>query len=90
MGTVHKLHDTSIPGTGMELLEIVKFTNGTGVIMYVLCQETVSKQITGYFGVADPNKKDFINGFNVAKFGSKLSKRDADYHFGVQENYKYP
>lgn len=89
MGEVVKMFDTAVPGTGLELIQNASHSNATGTIMFVLCLESGSGMTAGFVGVADPNKNDFQNGINIAKFGSKLSKRDADYHFGTQDRYKY-
>lgn len=77
-----------VEGTGFELVDVVTHTNATGTIMYVLCIDMITGVTAGFMGVAG-NKSRNENAINIAKFGSKLSKKDADYHFGTQENYKY-
>jgi len=78
-----------VPETNMEILDFVTYSNGVaGSIGYVLCKDLTMGYTMGFMGVYRPEDV-MTSKMNIAKFGSKLSKADAEKIFGSQENYKY-
>jgi len=78
-----------VEGTGFELVDIIEHSNATGTVMSVLCIDLVTGVTAAFMGVSNVHKTRNENAQHIAKFGSKLSHKDADYHFGIQLNYKY-
>lgn len=77
-----------IEGTNMVLVNSCFFSNATGTIGYVLTKDIIMGYTMGFLGVVKGinQREDEVS---IAKWGSKLSRAEAEYHFGTQENYKY-
>ncbi|PNX47169.1 MAG: hypothetical protein BV459_04970 [Thermoplasmata archaeon M11B2D] len=76
-----------VAGTCLEIKQAVWFTNMTGCICAVLCEDVVTGHQKAYIGVANGNNET-RDKHQIAAFGTKLAKPVAEYYFGQLDNYR--